>query len=166
MATHSSILAWRTPWTGEPGGLQSMVSQELDMTQRLNHQPPPLWLTHVDVWQKPTQFCKAIIRQLNKNFKNKKKAVPQKRKQVPASCTPWKHSFDHELIINQEVTPRKTNISKTPSPHPARPPFLSSFSFLIMNFFTFPRSSFKKSLYLPFFPQKGRQKRAPFQKQQ
>ena len=24
MATHSSILAWRIPWTGEPGGLQSM----------------------------------------------------------------------------------------------------------------------------------------------
>ena len=24
MATHSSILAWKTPWTGEPGGLQSM----------------------------------------------------------------------------------------------------------------------------------------------
>ena len=27
MATHSSILAWRIPWTGEPGGLQSMWSQ-------------------------------------------------------------------------------------------------------------------------------------------
>ena len=26
MATHSSILAWRIPWTVEPGGLQSMVS--------------------------------------------------------------------------------------------------------------------------------------------
>ena len=25
-----------------------------------------LWLIHVDVWQKPTQFCKAIIRQLKK----------------------------------------------------------------------------------------------------
>ena len=24
MATHSSILAWETPWTEEPGGLQSM----------------------------------------------------------------------------------------------------------------------------------------------
>ena len=24
MATHSSVLAWRTPWTEEPGGLQSM----------------------------------------------------------------------------------------------------------------------------------------------
>ena len=32
MATHSSILAWRIPWTEEPGGLQSMGSQELDMT--------------------------------------------------------------------------------------------------------------------------------------
>ena len=27
MATHSSVLAWRTPGTGEPGGLQSMGSQ-------------------------------------------------------------------------------------------------------------------------------------------
>ena len=27
MAAHSSILAWEIPWTKEPGGLQSMVSQ-------------------------------------------------------------------------------------------------------------------------------------------
>ena len=27
MATHPSILAWRIPWTEEPGGLQSMGSQ-------------------------------------------------------------------------------------------------------------------------------------------
>ena len=26
MATHSSILAWRIPWTQKPGGLQSMKS--------------------------------------------------------------------------------------------------------------------------------------------
>ena len=32
MATHSSILAWRISWTGEPGGPQSMGSQESDMT--------------------------------------------------------------------------------------------------------------------------------------
>ena len=29
MATHFSILAWRTPWTGEPGGLQSTGSQRV-----------------------------------------------------------------------------------------------------------------------------------------
>ena len=28
VATHSNILAWRIPWTEEPGGLQSMESQE------------------------------------------------------------------------------------------------------------------------------------------
>ena len=30
MATHSSILAWRMPWTEEPGRLQSMGPQESD----------------------------------------------------------------------------------------------------------------------------------------
>ena len=32
MAAHSSILAWEIPWTGEPDRLESMWSQELDMT--------------------------------------------------------------------------------------------------------------------------------------
>ena len=32
MATHSSVLAWEIPWTEETGGLQSMGSQESDMT--------------------------------------------------------------------------------------------------------------------------------------
>ena len=29
MATHSNILAWRIPWTEEPGGLKSMGSQRV-----------------------------------------------------------------------------------------------------------------------------------------
>ena len=29
MATHSSVLAWRIPWTEEPGGLQSMGPQRV-----------------------------------------------------------------------------------------------------------------------------------------
>ena len=37
MATHSSILAWRIPWTEEPGGLQSMGSQK-SWTQLCNKQ--------------------------------------------------------------------------------------------------------------------------------
>ena len=35
MAIHSSILAWRIPWTEEPGRLLFMGSQELDMTEQL-----------------------------------------------------------------------------------------------------------------------------------
>ena len=37
MTTHSSILAWRIPWTEEPGRLQSMGSQGSDTTEQLNH---------------------------------------------------------------------------------------------------------------------------------
>ena len=33
MAPHSSILAWRIPWTEEPGGLHSMGQKESDTTE-------------------------------------------------------------------------------------------------------------------------------------
>ena len=33
MATHSSILDWRIPWTEEPGGLQPIASKESDTTE-------------------------------------------------------------------------------------------------------------------------------------
>ena len=33
IATHSSILAWRIPWTEEPGGLQCKGHKESDMTE-------------------------------------------------------------------------------------------------------------------------------------
>ena len=36
MATHSSILAWRVPWTEEPGGLQPMGSQRLGHDRATN----------------------------------------------------------------------------------------------------------------------------------
>ena len=49
MATHSSILAWKIPWTEEPGGLQSMGSQELDTTE---------WLT-------PTQSREEVLQHQN-----------------------------------------------------------------------------------------------------
>ena len=35
MATHSSIPAWRIPWTGHPGGLQSMGSEDSDTSEKL-----------------------------------------------------------------------------------------------------------------------------------
>ena len=35
MATHSSTLAWKIPWTGEPGRLHSMGSQKVDRTEQL-----------------------------------------------------------------------------------------------------------------------------------
>ena len=40
MATGSSILAWRIPWTEETGGLQSMGSQESDTTEDFHYGSP------------------------------------------------------------------------------------------------------------------------------
>ena len=38
MATHSSILSWRIPWTEEPGGAQSIGGcKELDLTEVTEH---------------------------------------------------------------------------------------------------------------------------------
>ena len=36
-ATHSRILAWRIPWTEEPGGLQSIGHEESDTTEATEH---------------------------------------------------------------------------------------------------------------------------------
>ena len=47
MATHSSILAWRIPWTAEPGGLQSMGSQ------RVGHD----WVTNTDINEALKRCC-------------------------------------------------------------------------------------------------------------
>ena len=40
MATHSRILAWRTPWTEEPGGLQSIGSQGQTRLKQLSTHTP------------------------------------------------------------------------------------------------------------------------------
>ena len=40
MATHSSILAWRIPWTEEPGGYSLQGCEESDMTEETEHTHP------------------------------------------------------------------------------------------------------------------------------
>ena len=47
-----------------------------------------LWLIHADVWQKPTQYCKAIILQLKKNKLKKKKETNKVCVRL-AGTQPW-----------------------------------------------------------------------------
>ena len=44
MATHSSVLAWRIPWTEEPVELQSMGLQESDVTEQLHRHQQVMWM--------------------------------------------------------------------------------------------------------------------------
>ena len=53
MATGSSILAWRIPWTEETGRLQFMGSEELDMTEQLT--------LSLRGWKKINRFINALI---------------------------------------------------------------------------------------------------------
>ena len=45
MAAHSSILAWRIPWTEEPGGLHPWGHTESDTTERLSMQHARISIT-------------------------------------------------------------------------------------------------------------------------
>ena len=49
MATHSSVLAWRNPWTEEPGMLQSMGSQRSAHNQATKHST----YTELILWRTP-----------------------------------------------------------------------------------------------------------------
>ena len=86
MATASSILAWRIPWTEEPGGLQSMGSH------RVGHDPTTKHRT------------KAFSKGINSSFINKLKLwiwwSSQIKHKVYAKDNKWK--------VGQKVTPRIT----------------------------------------------------------
>ena len=72
MATHSSILVWRIPWTEEPGGLQSMGSQRVGHDWPINthihththsfitllDSPPEKWF--IFFWKRQLCFCLAF----------------------------------------------------------------------------------------------------------
>ena len=79
MATHSSILAWRIPWTEEPGRLQSMGWQESDTTEQLS--------THIFMCEENQLTTKA------KNS-NKKTVVNQQ-----AALLVWKVTFYSSVML-------------------------------------------------------------------
>ena len=56
MATHSSILAWRIPWTEKPGGLQCMGSPELDTTEVTKQQQVSLHIHPIGLSRHPRGF--------------------------------------------------------------------------------------------------------------
>ena len=66
-----------------------------------------LWLIHVDVWQKPIQYCKAIILQLKINTFFKKKSLFQ----IPCTALPSGPALGRE----EEIEPRE---AQQPRPRP------------------------------------------------
>ena len=61
MAIHSNILAWRIPWTEEPGGLQSMGSQSQRWPKQLSTACAHLLIIMETFWGKQGRFVIPIL---------------------------------------------------------------------------------------------------------
>ena len=56
VATHSSILAWRIPWTEEPGGLGPQGQEELDKTEHTHTFFFPQASDEIDIYSQMYTF--------------------------------------------------------------------------------------------------------------
>ena len=63
IATHSSTIDWKIPWTAEPGRLQSTGPRELDMTLQLNHHHYQQH-DHIQINCKKTKILSVLLSQL------------------------------------------------------------------------------------------------------
>ena len=95
--THSSVLAWRLPWTEELGGLQSMGSQTVRCDQTTEHAhacPETCCLPKKDVFQNISAHCQCTGHSvaLMKTCNEISVAF------VPSNTTSVLHPMDHRII--------------------------------------------------------------------
>jgi len=86
VATHSSTLAWRIPWTEESGGLQSMGCQELDTAE---------WLTHTHWVQRENEVEKNLLWTEISIFLV---MVERRPRRIMSTWITYIFYYDHELI--------------------------------------------------------------------
>ena len=79
MATHSSFLTWRIPWTKEPGRLQFMALQQSDTTERLSKSTRTHTHTHTH-----------IHTQSYLGFRDKAEQASDFASNLPGNCPDWK----------------------------------------------------------------------------
>ena len=114
MATHSSTLAWKIPWTEEPGGLQSMGSVRVGhdwatslslftfMHWRRKWQPTPVFLPGESQGRGSlvaciygVAQCRTQLNQLNNSNKQLKREAIQRLHKQPSALTEVKSPFSH-----------------------------------------------------------------------
>ena len=69
VATHSSILAWRIPWTEEPGGLESIRSQRVGHDKQLSTHTHTNFLSQKNVAQSLDVYINRALKKTQKKNK-------------------------------------------------------------------------------------------------
>ena len=125
MATHSSILAWKIPWTEEPGWLQSMGSQKVrhDWENSLHFISIIVNMTQVHI-----HICWWVNRYNDTFFKKENKIITRKNSvqglsiSIPLQChlfcvssTPWKAPLLRHWLQRLEVCWERTYTTPTRS---------------------------------------------------
>ena len=127
MATHSSFLAWRIPWTEEPGGLQSMGSQRVNRYWVHMHVPSFSHVFEVTRWRSRIHFLCTKLYYLAKNAvaAYQFSSVTQS---CPTLCDLMNHSIPGLPVHYQLLEFTQTHVHRiidTIQPtHPLSSPFL------------------------------------------
>ena len=90
MATHSTILAWKIPWTGKFGRLQSMGSQKSDKTEQLS--------THTHIWGVLSLMY--ILFKHNWTFLGQEKLIS-----ISKTLTPILRVYIMEVVVEGQTRP-------------------------------------------------------------
>ena len=96
MATHSSILAWKIPWTEEPGGLQSMGSQTVRQDRVTEHSVNFYSSLGVHLKCQFLKKCSLLSNPQRPNLPRKSLCCDQRGYKFPlirTLSTPWALSF-------------------------------------------------------------------------
>ena len=94
MAPHSSTLAWKTPWTEEPGGLQSMGSQSLTRLSDVTFTFQKNDKSNTDLWVAPPPCPWALVPTHTPAFSETFLSLPCQA--LLLAPLPTSHSPNHE----------------------------------------------------------------------
>ena len=105
MASHSSILAWRIPWTEEPGGLQSKWSQESHTTEQLNASHFPYFPSSLRQQKKKQKLYSLLLAS----------PVSQTVKSLPAMRETWFNHWVGKMATHCSILAWKTPWMEEPA---------------------------------------------------
>ena len=107
MATYSSILAWKIPWTEEPGGIQPMGSQK-SWTRRSDKQQQHFFKTGLVLILKcdsANHLLQCLQLPLSHSTSNQTSQVKALRRTCELYCSPWDFLGDDPFTVSISTRP-------------------------------------------------------------